>query len=137
MLDTYFTCFKDGCFFYATYEETLEAAHYTFIIRFLLLCVSRFPWFWCSCHVVGFLSGDASYHDPNVSPGGMTVLPAFRTPDGHQNGFWWKCVAHSCIPYPATATHSPHLSHTSVRTFSSARASGLSVVQSNGYMQDG
>ena len=29
--------------------------------------IFRFPWFWCSCHVVGFLSGDASYHDPNVS----------------------------------------------------------------------
>ena len=78
-----------------------------------------------------------SYHDPNVSPGGMTILPAFRTPDGHQNGFWWKCVAHCCIFYPATATHSPHLSHTSVRTFSTAGASGLSVVQSNGYMLDG
>ena len=91
--------------FYATYEETLETAHYTSITRFLLLCVSRFPWFWCSCHVVGFLTGDASYHDPNVSPPGMTILPAFRTPDGHQNGFCWKCVAHSCIFYPATATH--------------------------------
>ena len=34
--------------------------------------------------------------------GGMTILPAFMTPDGHQDGFWWKCVAHSCIFYPAT-----------------------------------
>ena len=45
-----------------------------YITGFLLLCVSRFPWFWCSCHVVGFLSGNASYHDPNVSTGGMTIF---------------------------------------------------------------
>ena len=108
--------------FFFTLRMLRRWRHYTINTRFLLLCVSRFPWFWCSCHVVGFLSCDASYHDPNVSPGGMTILPVFRTPDGHQNGFWWKCVhtvVFSFLPqrptahiYPIQASErSPQLVH--------------------------
>ena len=38
--------------------------------------------------------------------GGMTIWLAFRTPDGHQDGFWWKCVVHSCIFYPCVTGQS-------------------------------